>query len=447
MSGRRVDVSATQVVASMLAAVTGAVAASTLGIAGTVIGAAVMSVASTMVAAVYKHYIARSHERLRAAAEAARVSPLVSSGAVAALRSRQRTAHSAQHAAHPDGTPAVTQADGTPAMTQADVTQADVTQADVTQADVTQADVTQADGTPAMTQADVTQADVTQADVTQADVTQADVARLAGQRRVTGADADQTEVFPAVGYGEHRWHDADRANGFATQIVSGKTEGATAAGRAGPDEATQLIGRTDSAAAAGSPTAAAGSPTAAAASPTAADGAGAGEATRVIGGRADGTESGGRTSSLAGTPAGDDRADAAGDKAESPGSAGTAQPRWRRPLALAGMALAVFLLAMASITVFEAVAGKPLDAVVGGKHGSGTTVGGLIGGQSTHTASHHTGPVPSPTPTPSGSGTPSPTPSPTPTTTTPSPTPSPSTTPSAGHTSGASPGPPASLSP
>jgi hypothetical protein len=413
MSGRRVDVSATQVVASMLAAVTGAVAASTLGIAGTVIGAAVMSVASTMVAAVYKHYIARSHERLRAAAEAARVSPLVSSGAVAALRSRQRTAHSAQHAAHPDGTPAVTQADGTPAMTQADVTQADVTQADVTQADVTQADV----------------------------------ARLAGQRRVTGADADQTEVFPAVGYGEHRWHDADRANGFATQIVSGKTEGATAAGRAGPDEATQLIGRTDSAAAAGSPTAAAGSPTAAAASPTAADGAGAGEATRVIGGRADGTESGGRTSSLAGTPAGDDRADAAGDKAESPGSAGTAQPRWRRPLALAGMALAVFLLAMASITVFEAVAGKPLDAVVGGKHGSGTTVGGLIGGQSTHTASHHTGPVPSPTPTPSGSGTPSPTPSPTPTTTTPSPTPSPSTTPSAGHTSGASPGPPASLSP
>jgi hypothetical protein len=405
MSGRRVDVSATQVVASMLAAVTGAVAASTLGIAGTVIGAAVMSVASTMVAAVYKHYIARSHERLRAAAEAARMSPLVSSGAAAALRSRQRTAHSAQHATHPDGIPAVTQAD------------------------------------------------VTQADVTQADVTQADAARLAGQRRVTGADADQTEVFPAVGYGEHRWHDADRANGFATQIVSGKTQAATAAGPAGPDEATQLIGRTDSAAAAGSPTAAAGSPTAAAGSPTAAagsptaaDGAGADEATRVIGGRADGTESGGRTSSLAGTPAGDDRADAAGeDKAKTPGSGGTAPPRWRRPLALAGMALAVFLLAMASITVFEAVAGKPLDAVVGGKHGSGTTVGGLIGGQSTHTASHHTGPVPSPTPTPSGSGTPSPTPSPTPTTTTPSP--SPSTTPSAGHTSGASPGPPASLSP
>ena len=35
MDGRRMDVSATQVIASLLAALTGAIAASTLGVAGT----------------------------------------------------------------------------------------------------------------------------------------------------------------------------------------------------------------------------------------------------------------------------------------------------------------------------------------------------------------------------------------------------------------------------
>ncbi|HUZ23892.1 MAG TPA: hypothetical protein VMV07_09000 [Streptosporangiaceae bacterium] len=73
MSGRRIDVTATQAVASMLATLTGAIAASSLGIAGTIIGAAFMSLASTVGAAVYKHYIARSNERLRAAAVAAAV--------------------------------------------------------------------------------------------------------------------------------------------------------------------------------------------------------------------------------------------------------------------------------------------------------------------------------------------------------------------------------------
>jgi len=68
MSGRRIDVSATQVVASLLATVTGAVAASYLGVAGTLVGAAMGSVASTAGAAVYKHYLARSQERLRKAA-------------------------------------------------------------------------------------------------------------------------------------------------------------------------------------------------------------------------------------------------------------------------------------------------------------------------------------------------------------------------------------------
>jgi hypothetical protein len=48
MSGRRLDVTATQAVSSMLAALTGAIAASGLGIAGTIIGAAFMSLASTV---------------------------------------------------------------------------------------------------------------------------------------------------------------------------------------------------------------------------------------------------------------------------------------------------------------------------------------------------------------------------------------------------------------
>ena len=69
MSGRRIELSATQVVASMLAAVTGAIAASYTGIAGTVIGVAVMSVASTAGAAVYKHYLASSQEKLLASKE------------------------------------------------------------------------------------------------------------------------------------------------------------------------------------------------------------------------------------------------------------------------------------------------------------------------------------------------------------------------------------------
>jgi hypothetical protein len=70
MSGRRrIDVTATQAVASMLAALTGAVAASRGGIAGTIIGTAFMSLASTVGAATYKFYLARSNERLRKAAE------------------------------------------------------------------------------------------------------------------------------------------------------------------------------------------------------------------------------------------------------------------------------------------------------------------------------------------------------------------------------------------
>jgi hypothetical protein len=325
MDGRRIDLSATQVIASMLAAITGAVAASTLGIAGTVIGAAIMSIASTAVAAIYKHYLARSRERLRKAAEAARVSPLVSNGAAGAIRGRHRTG-SAQT------TPSV-------AATRVD----------------------------------------------------------AGKT----VDADKTQVLPVLGSTQHRWHDADRANGFgrpddATQLMGGGGDGVHR-----PDDATQLLsGRSATAAEAG----------AAMAGGTTRPGGATEDLARTAGQPAPGTKTGG------GPPRED-----------------TERPWWRRPFMLAGVAVGIFLLAMAGITAFEAAAGKPLDALVGGKHGSGTTIGSLVGGQSTRTVTHRTSPTPTPastpTPTPASSATPSSTPSPAPT---PSPTSAPTPTPTTG---------------
>jgi hypothetical protein len=82
MSGRRLDVTPTQAVSSLLATLTGAFAASGLGIAGTIIGAAFMSLASTVGAAIYKHYLGRSNEKLRAAATS--LAPKASGGGVAA---------------------------------------------------------------------------------------------------------------------------------------------------------------------------------------------------------------------------------------------------------------------------------------------------------------------------------------------------------------------------
>ncbi len=106
------------------------------------------------------------------------------------------------------------------------------------------------------------------------------------------------------------------------------------------------------------------------------------------------------------------------------------RPGW---LAVAIGTAGVFLVAIAAITVFELATGKPLDAVVWHRTGSGTTVGGLVGGPSqTHPrhkspasptvtpSSHVTSPVPgrarltpaSPSPSPSSSsGSPSPSPS------------------------------------
>jgi hypothetical protein len=70
MSGPRgIHLSGTQVIASVLATLTGAIAASYLGVGGTLIGAALGSIASTTGTEIYRHYLLRSQQRIKAAGE------------------------------------------------------------------------------------------------------------------------------------------------------------------------------------------------------------------------------------------------------------------------------------------------------------------------------------------------------------------------------------------
>ncbi|WP_051731787.1 hypothetical protein [Kitasatospora phosalacinea] len=66
---RRLDLTATQVAASALAAVAGAVLASELGVYGTILGAAVVSVGATTGSALFQHLFKRTGEQLRNAVE------------------------------------------------------------------------------------------------------------------------------------------------------------------------------------------------------------------------------------------------------------------------------------------------------------------------------------------------------------------------------------------
>ena len=69
MASRRLNLSGVQVSAGLLATLTGAVAASYLGVGGTLIGAAIGSLASTVGGEIYRHYLGRTHERLRGAVD------------------------------------------------------------------------------------------------------------------------------------------------------------------------------------------------------------------------------------------------------------------------------------------------------------------------------------------------------------------------------------------
>ena len=66
------QLSPVQIVASLLATLTGAILASYLGVGGTLMGAAVGSIASTTGTEVYRHYLRRSQERLKTAGEVLR---------------------------------------------------------------------------------------------------------------------------------------------------------------------------------------------------------------------------------------------------------------------------------------------------------------------------------------------------------------------------------------
>jgi hypothetical protein len=72
MAARRVNLSGVQVSAGVLATLTGAVAASYLGVGGTLVGAAIGSLASTVGGEIYRHYLERTHDRLRGAVDVRR---------------------------------------------------------------------------------------------------------------------------------------------------------------------------------------------------------------------------------------------------------------------------------------------------------------------------------------------------------------------------------------
>jgi hypothetical protein len=318
MSGRRLDVTATQAVSSLLATLTGAIAASGLGIAGTIIGAAFMSLASTVGAAVYKHYLARSNERLRTAA--ASLAPWTSGNAAAAAVARRQLAHDAAER-DPDETIPVRRN--------------------------RQADAGYSDGH----------------------------ARAAAPRNTAGSagnsgsagnpgsaattpDLTETEVIPALVSLSHGWQ-------LAHEDAAARAGGRTHPGR--PDSTRNLppAGKTELSSPAENR---------AAATSTTADAAGEDAAVEDA--------------------AVEDTAIAAGDSRRTRHGQYRASRRW---LALAAVALGVFVAGMGTITAFEAIAGKPLETVVWHRSGSGTTVGGLI--SNSHGHQRHSSPTHSPSPT------------------------------------------------
>jgi len=326
MSGRRIDVTATQAVTSMLATLTGAIAASSLGIAGTVIGAAFMSLASTVGAAVYKHYIGRSHERLRAAA--ANLPPLArGSAAAAAVVHRHRAGDS-------DETTPVRH-DGRAGANGAGVTGTRATGA----------------GTAAET---------------------------------TAPDAAETEILsPLVGLSGGVL-DGDRSRGPETPHDLG-SPAATAPAEAlhaanGASALDEDVTRTWFRPGTGGPSHTAG----------------------VANGAAGGGAATAGSHSAGNTPPGPKTRDAR-------------QGSRRKWLIMAGAALGVFVIAMGAITAFEAIAGKPLEAVVWHRQGSGTTLGGLVKNSPQQSSHSSTGPSSTgsaqPSTTPSNPATPTPTPS------------------------------------
>jgi hypothetical protein len=368
MSGRRLDVTATQAVSSMLATITGAIAASSLGIAGTIIGAAFMSLATTVGAAVYRLYLARSNERLRAAA--ASLAPKASGSTVAAAVVRRHTGHGRVGSALAHQ--AADQAESPAAASEATARRAAPPRYSRDEAEA--ADSAQTQVIPALTGRRNGQVSADASDLTrfhEPDVT-GELGPGAG-RDLPGAGRE-----PAPGATQ------DLGAGATQKLGAGPTQDLGPARPAESVQPTEDVTRTwfrDTA-------------------PRAGTGPGAG-ATTASPGPGTGASGGG----------------------EGPAGRRGGRRRW---LVMGLAALGVFVVAMGAISAFEAIAGKPLETVIWHKKGSGTTVGGLVGGPARHhqpkpggstspTGSPSTPASPSTTPTPtptnSGSGTPAPTPS------------------------------------
>jgi hypothetical protein len=366
MSGRRLDVSATQAVSSMLAALTGAVAASGLGIAGTLIGAAFMSLASTVGAAVYKHYLNRSNARLRAAA--ASLAPLASGNAVAAAVIRRHQARDPAEAA-----------DSTEDLAAADTTAVDKTAAD--KAAVEEAAVAEAPAEKTAREKD----EFSWEDVTMAGfLNRSELGRLTSLHDGAGS-SDATRAGHGTGPAEGLGSQDSAAASDSTGPLNGA---ASHEGAASHDGTAPLDGQGSQ------------------------NGTGSHNGTGPMDGLslADGN---GLRGSI-GDPAGAD--------APRPGG----KRRW---LLMAGAALSIFILAMGVVTAVEAIAGKPLESVIWHRSdsGSGTTLGGLV---NSHPARHHQNqkPASSTSPTSSPSST-QPSATPSDTSPGPSPSPSSSATP------------------
>ena len=335
MSGPRgLHLSGTQVIAGVLATLTGAIAASYLGVAGTLIGAALGSIASTMGTEVYRHYLLRSQEGLKSAGEI--------------LVHRTTGAHTAteQTATQPNG-----------ATTRSGATQGNGAQ-------------TAAGGRHAA---------------------QPD---LPGQETVTWRRRDPAGAAPPAETQHIPELAALRRNGQAIRWAGGGGQD----GRPGPGDTA---------------------------------------GTRASGQVSDGEPDSGAPVAGHGTGRGGRWWD------------GISRRQW---LAYGGVTAGVFLVVIAAITIFELSAGKPVNAVVWGKHSTGTSVGNLVGGQSPPHKARHPAPTGTPSAQPSSSASQGPAgsvapSSPAPTTSAPvTPTPTPTTTGTSSPAAGNHSAPPASSS-
>jgi hypothetical protein len=148
MARPRLDTNGIQVIAAVLASVTGALLASSLGTVGTISGTAIASGISTVMAAVYRHYLGRTKDRIRDAAPALVRRPQWHEAPRPATRTRQTlnqgtgtpenrtaTGPGARRARRP----------GDLAQGLEDVTRADIWAGDPTRADIWAGDLTRVD--------------------------------------------------------------------------------------------------------------------------------------------------------------------------------------------------------------------------------------------------------------------------------------------------------------